>query len=143
MKPGLTGIRVLDFGHYVAGPLAAVLLADAGASVIHVDRPGDLDETLPRTDVYLNRSKQRITLDLKEKADAATARELAATSDVVIENFRPGVMHRLGLDSATLREANDRLIFCSLPGFGATDDNAELRAWEGIVHSSVAGYRPL
>ena len=143
MKPGLTGVRVLDFGHYIAGPLAGVLLADTGASVIHVDRPGEHDETLPRTDVYLNRSKQRITLDLKDGGDVATARQLAAASDVVIENFRPGVMGRLGLGADTLRATNERLIYCSLPGFSSTDENAWMRAWEGVLHSAVAGYRPL
>ena len=84
----LSGIRVVDFGHFVAGPLTAVMLADQGAEVVHVDRPG---AELAEADAFLNRGKRRITLDLKDPADAAGAARLAAGADVVTENFRPGV----------------------------------------------------
>jgi crotonobetainyl-CoA:carnitine CoA-transferase CaiB-like acyl-CoA transferase len=90
----LSGIKVVDFGHFVAGPLTAVMLADQGAEVVHVDRPG---AELAEADAFLNRGKRRVTLDLKDPADAAIAARLAASADVVIENFRPGVMDRHGL----------------------------------------------
>ncbi|HEX8969431.1 MAG TPA: CoA transferase, partial [Chloroflexota bacterium] len=92
----LDGIRVIDFGHYIAGPLAAVMLADAGAEVIHVDPPGG-PSWKTDAEAFLQRSKQRITLDLKAPDDLAVARRLIGTADVVIENFRPGVMDRLGV----------------------------------------------
>src|SRR5207237_5346164 len=92
----LDGVRVVDFGQYIAGPLAALMLADQGAEVIHVDPPGG-----PRwrsdADAFYNRAKQRIDLDLKEPSGCATASRLIHTADVVVENFRPGVMERLGL----------------------------------------------
>ncbi|HTP39194.1 MAG TPA: CoA transferase [Steroidobacteraceae bacterium] len=135
----LDGIRVLDFGHYAAGPLTALLLAENGAEVIHVDRPGPL--SMPaHDDAFLNRSKQRITLDLKSPADRSTARSLAASCDVLIENFRPGVMRRLGLDAAALREPAPQLIYCSLPGFAARDPRAAVQAWEGIVSAAAGLY---
>src|SRR5215475_13189446 len=93
----LDGIRVIDFGQYLAGPLAAVMLADQGADVIHVDPPGGPRWQTP-ADAFLNRGKRRITLDLKRTDGRATAQRLLDGADVLIENFRPGVMARLGLD---------------------------------------------
>ena len=140
MPGALTGLRVVDFGHYIAGPLAAVMLADQGADVVHVDPPGG-----PRwksdADAFLNRGKRRIALDLKQPADLAIARRLVDRADVLIENFRPGVMARLGLDLASARERNPRLITCSLPGFAADDPRAEMRAWEGIVDAATGNCR--
>jgi len=143
---GLAGVRVVDFGHYIAGPLAALLLAEAGADVVHVDSPAaaaELSAGPGPADAYFNRSKRRVTLDLKARGDQSVAAELAAAADVVIENFRPGVMDRLGLGPAELRAANGRLVYCSLPGFAADDAKAAVPGWEGIVHAAVAGYRPL
>src|ERR1700681_2286285 len=92
----LDGIRVIDFGQYIAGPLAAVMLADQGADVIHVDPPsGPLWKS--DADAFLQRGKRRISLDLKGASDNAVARQLIDTADIVIENFRPGVMDRLGV----------------------------------------------
>jgi crotonobetainyl-CoA:carnitine CoA-transferase CaiB-like acyl-CoA transferase len=133
---------VVDFGHYIAGPLAALLLAEAGAEVIHVDAPSDALEPNP-LDPWLNRSKRRITLDLKAVDDLAIAQELIGRADVVIENFRPGVMDRLGLGAEAMRAADPTLIYCSLPGFAAEDVKAQLQGWEGIVQTTVAGYRSL
>ncbi len=96
MAGALEGIRVIDFGHYIAGPLAAVMLADQGADVIHVDPP-DARRWRHPADAFFNRGKRRITLDLKAESDLEIARRLIDTADVVIENFRPGVMDRLGL----------------------------------------------
>src|SRR5688500_10047650 len=139
--PGvLGGIRVVDFGHYIAGPLAAVMLSDQGADVVHVDRP-DAPSWRPDADAFLNRGKRRITLDLKQPDDLAVARRLVDHADVLIENFRPGVMARLGLDLAAARERNSKLITCSLPGFAADDPRAAMRAWEGIVDAATGNCR--
>ncbi|ADP83291.1 CaiB/BaiF CoA-transferase family protein [Pseudofrankia inefficax] len=139
---GLAGVRVVDFGHQIAGPLAALLLAEAGADVVHVDSPRSAGSPGP-TDAFFNRSKRRITLDLRGAADRATARDLVARADVVVENFRPGVMDRLGLGPAAARDLNERLVYCSLPGFASDDEKAGLAGWEGVIQTAVAGYRPL
>jgi crotonobetainyl-CoA:carnitine CoA-transferase CaiB-like acyl-CoA transferase len=140
--PGpLAGLRVIDFGQYVAGPLTAVLLADQGADVIHVDPPGG-----PRmagfADAFFNRGKRRVTLDLKQAGDLAAARRLVAGADVVIENFRPGTLARLGLDLDAARQASPALITCSLPGFGAGDPRAGMRAYEGVIAAATANCEP-
>lgn len=141
MTGPLSGLRVVDFGQYVAGPLATVLLADQGADVIHVDPPGG-----PRSggvpDAFLNRGKRRVTLDLKQPADLAAARRLVASADIVVENFRPGVLARLGLDLEAIRSANPGLITCSMPGFGADDPRSQLRGYEGIIAAATANCEP-
>jgi crotonobetainyl-CoA:carnitine CoA-transferase CaiB-like acyl-CoA transferase len=142
VSSGLSGVRVVDFGHYIAGPLAALLLAEAGADVVHVDSPEYQGDPGP-LDGWLNRSKRRVGLDLASGSDRSTARELVRRADVVVENFRPGVMDRLGLGAEELRAADEALIYCSLPGFGSDDEKASIQGWEGIVHAAVAGYRPL
>jgi crotonobetainyl-CoA:carnitine CoA-transferase CaiB-like acyl-CoA transferase len=131
----LSGIKVVDFGHFVAGPLTAVMLADQGADVVHVDRPG---AELAEADAFLNRGKRRITLDLKDPADAAIASQLVKGADVVIENFRPGVMDRLGLGWPHLRAVAPRLVYCSLPGFSRDDPRASLPGWEGVIDAATA-----
>jgi crotonobetainyl-CoA:carnitine CoA-transferase CaiB-like acyl-CoA transferase len=113
----LDGIRVIDFGQWLAGPLTAMMLADQGAEVIHVDPPGGPRWKSP-ANATLHRGKQRLTLDLKSSADVAYARRLIETADVVIENFRPGVMDRLGFSTATMHELNPRLVVLSITGFG-------------------------
>jgi crotonobetainyl-CoA:carnitine CoA-transferase CaiB-like acyl-CoA transferase len=140
--PGpLAGLKVIDFGQYVAGPLTAVLLADQGAGVIHVDPPGG-----PRLagfeDAFFNRGKRRVILDLKQAGDLAAARRLVAGADVVIENFRPGTLARLGLDLEEVRSSNPALITCSLPGFGPGDPRAGLRAYEGVLAAATANCEP-
>ncbi|MEX5635659.1 CoA transferase [Parafrankia sp. FMc2] len=139
---GLAGVRVVDFGHQIAGPVAALLLAEAGADVVHVDAPEAARAPGP-IDPYVNRSKRRITLDLRHAADRATAHDLVARADVLIENFRPGVMDRLGLGPGAVRATNERLVYLSLPGFAGDDPKAPLAAWEGVIQTAVAGYRPL
>jgi crotonobetainyl-CoA:carnitine CoA-transferase CaiB-like acyl-CoA transferase len=141
MAGALEGLRVVDFGHYVAGPLTALLLADQGADVIRIDRPGSPEQGFG--DFFYNRNKRRVTLDLKTMAGRAAAAALVADADVVIENFRPGVMAGFGLDGATLRARDGRLIYCSLPGFAACDPRAAMPAWEGIVQAASSGYRTL
>src|SRR5262245_18028255 len=120
MSGALDGIRVIDFGQYIAGPLAAVMLADQGADVIHVDPPGGPRWTSP-ADAFYQRGKRRISLDLKTSQDRTTAQQLIASADVVIENFRPDVMDRLQLGAEQATRANPTLIYCSIPGFVADD----------------------
>lgn len=141
MRGPLNGLRVVDFGDYIAGPLTALMLADQGAEVIHVDRPGGPALTGAR-DAVLNRSKRRVTLDLKRDGDLAEAKRLVSAADVVIENFRPGVLDRLGLGIESLRADNSRLITCSLPGFAKDDPRAKLRAYEGILDAATSNWQP-
>jgi crotonobetainyl-CoA:carnitine CoA-transferase CaiB-like acyl-CoA transferase len=129
----LSGLRVLDFGQYLAGPLVGMMLADMGAEVIRIDPPKG-----PRFDnpacAMLSRGKRSLTLDLKDDAERARTLDLVRRADVLIENFRPGVMDRLGLGSETLCALNDQLIYLSLPGFASTDpDLAQLPAWEAVI----------
>ena len=138
----LTGVRVVDFGHYIAGPLTGMLLADQGAEVIKVDRPGTSDYDTPANGVF-NRGKQRVTLDLKNADDLATAVKLIRSADVVIENFRPGVMQRLGLGAEEMTALNPGLVYLSLPGFASTDERAPIRAFEGIISAAIGQYTDL
>ena len=135
----LDGLRVIDFGQYMAGPLAAMMLADHGADVIRVDPPAGPLWDAPGNAVW-NRGKRRISLDLKTAAGRKTAQELIASADVVVENFRPGVMDRLGLGAEDSTLLNDRLIYLSLPGFSADDPRAGMPGWEGVVSASVGTY---
>jgi crotonobetainyl-CoA:carnitine CoA-transferase CaiB-like acyl-CoA transferase len=117
-----------------------MLLADQGAEVIRVDPPGGPRWDTPANATW-NRNKRSLVLDLKKDADRETARQLIAGADVVIENFRPGVMDRLGLGAAAMTEANRRLIYCSLPGFGSDDPRAQVKAWEGVIGAATGAYR--
>ena len=140
--PPLAGFRVIDFGHYLAGPLAGMLLADQGAEVIKVDRPGQPACATPAGAVF-NRGKQTLELNLKSAAGRDAARQLVASADVVIENFRPGVMQRLGLGSAAMVAPNPRLVYLSLPGFGAGEERASLRAFEGVLGAATGLFTDL
>jgi len=130
MKPDgpLAGVRVADFSRVLAGPYATMMLADLGADVIKIEGPAG-DETrewvppadrLGRSAYFssVNRNKRAVSLDLRHAGDRQRAVKLALSADVVVENFRPGVMDRFGLDYRTLRAENDRLIYCSITGFG-------------------------
>lgn len=129
----LSHIRVLDFGHYLAGPLVGMMLADMGAEVIRIDPPKGPAFKDPAWDM-LSRGKSSLVLDLKKDRDRQTAIDLVQRSDVVIENFRPGVMNRLGLGPDALFAENSNLIYLSLPGFASTDaDLAEIPAWEAVI----------
>jgi crotonobetainyl-CoA:carnitine CoA-transferase CaiB-like acyl-CoA transferase len=128
MTGPLEGLRVLDFSRVLAGPFATMHLADLGATVVKVERPGSGDDTrafgppfsngVSTYFLSVNRGKQSIAIDLKTEEGRKMALELAAVADVVIENFRPGVMERLGLGPDVLRAQNPRLIYCGISGFG-------------------------
>jgi crotonobetainyl-CoA:carnitine CoA-transferase CaiB-like acyl-CoA transferase len=117
------------------------MLGDQGAHVIHVDPPGGPRWKHP-ADAFYNRSKQRIVLDLKRSDDLAVARGLVASADVVIENFRPGVMERLGVGPSSTADL-PALIYCSIPGFAADDPRAHVAAWEGVVGAATDTYARL
>ncbi|MDR6905288.1 crotonobetainyl-CoA:carnitine CoA-transferase CaiB-like acyl-CoA transferase [Agromyces sp. 3263] len=125
----LAGIRVADFSRVLAGPYATMMLADFGADVIKVEPPAgdDTRHWKPPVDAAgeatyfgsVNRNKRSVVLDLTNDRDLAEARRLAASADVVIENFRPGVMDRFGLSYEDVRAANPGVVYCSITGFGA------------------------
>ncbi|HEY9495881.1 MAG TPA: CoA transferase [Intrasporangium sp.] len=125
----LAGLLVADFSRVLAGPLATMTLADLGADVIKVERPGAGDDTrhwgppwTPRTSSYfesVNRSKRSVTLDLKDPTERALAVELARRADVLVENHRTGALDALGLGFADLSAANPGLVYCSITGFGS------------------------
>ena len=139
-KGPLVGLNVIDFGHYYAGPMAGMLLADQGANVIRIVRPGEPE--LPSQQYrLLNRNKKLLTLDLKTEEGKAQALSLIEKADVLIENFRPGVMKRLGLDYASLKVGNPGLVYLSLPGFSSNDsERAHIQAWEGILGAAAGIY---
>ena len=139
----LAGIRVLDFTRVLAGPYATALLADLGADVIKVEAPsgdeyrhiGPFRQGESALFQTVNRGKRSIVLDLRSADDLALARDLAARADLVVENFRPGVMARLGLDAATLQAANPRLVYASVSGFGQSGPHAGRPAYDIIVQA--------
>src|ERR1700760_4620224 len=143
--PPLGPLRILDFSRILAGPFATMLLADLGAEVIKVERPGTGDETRswgPPFDAQgratyfqsVNRNKDSVVLDLTSERDLGRAHELAGAADVVVENFRPDVMDKLGLGYAQLSAENPQLIFCSITGFGA-GAGAQLPGYDLLVQA--------
>lgn len=128
MRP-LSGIFVLDFSTLLPGPMASLLLAEAGAEVIKIERPGHGEDMRAYAPAWgrdsvsfalLNRGKRSLALDLKDAADRAHLDRLIDRADVVIEQFRPGVMERLGLGYAALSARRPRLVYCSITGYGQT-----------------------
>ncbi|AKO95939.1 putative acyl-CoA transferase/carnitine dehydratase [Marinovum algicola DG 898] len=127
----LSGLRVLDFAQFLAGPVAALRLADLGAEVIKIERPqgGDLCRSMVVNDQRLdgdslvfhtfNRGKKSVTADLKRPEDLADVRRLIETADVMIHNFRPGVMERIGLGYDAVKTLNPRLVYGAVSGYGA------------------------
>jgi CoA:oxalate CoA-transferase len=149
--PPLDGIRVLDFSIMLAGPYCARLLADVGADVIKIEPPEGDDMRL-RTPVrdghsayfgQLNAGKRSLALDLKSADAIKLVYQLVAETDILVENFRPGVMDRLGLGYEALRKINPRLIYCSISGYGQTGPEAERAAYAMIVHAESGFDRSL
>src|ERR1700744_769807 len=147
----LEGIRVLDFSIMLAGPYCARLLADVGADVIKIEPPEGDDMRL-RTPLrdgnsayfgQLNAGKRSLALDLKSPEAIRLVKQLVAETDVLVENFRPGVMDRLGLGYQALREINPRLIVCSISGYRQTGPAAERAAYAMIVHAESGFDRSL
>ena len=153
----LAGIRVVELAHIMAGPVCGRMLADMGADVVKVEPPGDGDPArafVPleraRTSgafVMMNRGKRGIVLDLKTEAGRGVVRRLLACCDVVIENFRKGVMEGFGLGYESLRAANPGLVYCQITGFGRTGPLADRRGFDLIAQGmtgllSVTGEGP-
>jgi crotonobetainyl-CoA:carnitine CoA-transferase CaiB-like acyl-CoA transferase len=145
MPSALGNLRVLDFSRVLAGPFATMMLGDLGASVIKVERPGGGDDTRSWGPPYdargaatyfqsVNRNKQSLVLDLNTAEGLQQARRLAAEADVLVENFRPGVMDRLGLGYEQLRADDPGLIYCSITGFGA-GAGADLPGYDLLVQA--------
>jgi crotonobetainyl-CoA:carnitine CoA-transferase CaiB-like acyl-CoA transferase len=145
MTSALDGVRIVDFSRILAGPFATMVLGDLGAEVIKVERPGRGDETRswgPPHDARgqatyfdaINRNKSSVVLDLADASDLERARQLAAEADVLVENFRPGVMDRLGLGWTELRAEHPRLVYCSVTGFGR-HGGAEMPGYDLLVQA--------
>lgn len=140
----LDGIVVADFSRVLAGPMATMMLADLGARVIKIERPGLGDETRgwgPPWSAHgatyyesVNRTKQSIALDLTDPADLGTALEIACRADVVIENFKPGTMDRLGLGHDVVAAANPGVVYCSISGFGSAGGR-DLPGYDFVVQA--------
>ena len=147
MTGSFAGVRVLDFSTTIAGPHCTRMLADMGAEVIKIEtEEGEAMRTrLPVRNGCstafgsLNIGKNSVVLDLKSAQGAEVIRRLVATSDVLVENFRPGVMKRLKLDYEALRHLNPKLIYCSISGYGQSGPSAELPAYAPVIHAA-SGY---
>jgi crotonobetainyl-CoA:carnitine CoA-transferase CaiB-like acyl-CoA transferase len=145
----LAGYRVIEHGEFITGPFAAMLLADMGAEVIKVERPdiGDRFRSFesglygPQFQAF-NRNKQSITLDLEQSEDRFVLHQLIASADVYLQNFRPGVIERLGFGHDTVRAANPRLVYCSISGFGETGPYAHRPAYDTVAQA-FSGYLSL
>jgi crotonobetainyl-CoA:carnitine CoA-transferase CaiB-like acyl-CoA transferase len=141
----LEGLRVLDFTRVLAGPYCTLMLSDLGAEVIKVENPAGGDETrrfLP-PDVegestyflHVNRNKKSVVLDLSKPEGKAAALALAAKADVLVENFRPGVMARLGLDYQSIKADNPRIVYCSISGYGTTGPLATRAGLDPVIQA--------
>jgi len=149
MERALSGIRVLDLTHYIAGPYCTKLLADYGAEVMKVEKPGRGDGAralppffadrpgLERSGLFLflNTNKQGITLNLKTDRGREVVLQLVKQADVLVENFRPGVMDRLGLSHADLEKANPRLVSVSVTNFGSSGPYRDYQLTDGVAYA--------
>jgi crotonobetainyl-CoA:carnitine CoA-transferase CaiB-like acyl-CoA transferase len=147
MSQALEDLRIVDFSRVLAGPLATMVLGDLGACVTKIERPASGDDTRTWGPPYdddgvatyfqsVNRNKQSVALDLRDAADVERARELVAKADVLVENFRPGLMDGVGLGYADLHAAHPALVYCSITGFGAASaDAAALPGYDLLVQA--------
>lgn len=140
--PPLDGIRVLDLTRVLAGPFCAMLLGDMGAEVLKIEEPTRGDDTRawgPFVDGWssfflgLNRSKKSVALDLKSSDGAAALRALIAESDVLIENFRPKSLDRIGFGYPAVSQMNPRLVYCSISGYGQTGPRQDLPGYDAVI----------
>jgi crotonobetainyl-CoA:carnitine CoA-transferase CaiB-like acyl-CoA transferase len=147
LSKSFAGLRVLDFSTTIAGPHCTRMLADMGAEVIKIE-PAEGETMRTRPPVrngfstafgQLNVGKNSLVLDLKSPDAIDVVRRLLAKADILVENFRPGVMNRLKLDYASVREINPKLIYCSISGYGQTGPSSELPAYAPVIHAA-SGY---
>ena len=147
MRQAFAGLKVIDFSTTIAGPYCARLLSDLGADVVKIESPdGDVLRARPplrngASTAYgqLNAGKRSIVLDLKKPAAVEAVHRLAEQADVLVENYRPGVMKRLKLDWPELHAVNPKLIYCSMSGYGQTGPGSEKPAYAPVVHAA-SGY---
>ena len=159
MTAPLDGILVLDFSTLLPGPMATLMLAEAGAEVVKIERPGgeEMRRYVPRWGresvnfAMLNRGKKSLVLDLKQETDKARLGPLLERADILVEQFRPGVMARLGLDPETVRKINPGIVYCSITGFGQSGPKRDIAAHDlnyigetGVLSLSMGpGDRPV
>lgn len=142
--PVLEGLRVVEIGQYVAAPLAATIFADLGAHVVKVERPGgDPLRRDPPAFAAWNRGKETVELDLATDAGRSEALGLVEQADLVIENLRPGVLGRLGLDPGALRRCRPHLVTCSISAWGSTGPDRDEPGWEPLVHARAGAQQGL
>ncbi len=146
----LQGVRVLDLSRVLAGPWASQLLADLGAEVIKIERPGSGDDTrswgppwwdeaagLSAYFLAANRGKRSLAVDIAQAEGAALVRDLAACSQIVIENFKVGALQRYGLDWEALRAVNPALVYCSITGYGQSGPNAQRAGYDAAIQAEA------
>lgn len=145
----LSGIKVIELGQIAAGPFAGLLLADLGADVVKVERPDGGDgmrswppilsnedgEDYSGNFASLNRNKRSITINMKDESELNQLKQLIAEADVLIENYRPGVLKKFGLDYDSLQETNPRLVYCSISGYGQTGPYSKKGAFDVTVQA--------
>jgi crotonobetainyl-CoA:carnitine CoA-transferase CaiB-like acyl-CoA transferase len=138
----LRGLRVIDFTRVLAGPLCTMLLGDMGAEVIKIEDPRHGDDTREWAPfvggwstyfVSVNRNKRSVAVDLKSPDGQAVLTELIRSADVLVENFRPGTLERLGFGLDRARSLNERLIYCSISGYGATGPRRDLPGYDMVI----------
>ncbi|RPI53716.1 MAG: CoA transferase, partial [Acidobacteria bacterium] len=138
----LTGLRVLDFTRVLAGPMCTMLLGDMGAEIIKIEDPADGDDTrgwgpfVGGWSTYflsVNRNKKSVAIDLKSVDGRALLDDLVRSADVLVENFRPGTLERLGFGRDRVRAMNERLIYCSISGYGATGPRRDLPGYDMVI----------
>jgi len=146
MTGPLRGYRILELTSTVSGPMAAMLLADQGADVIKVEPPpggdparfmGSLRNGMGSMFAVLNRNKRSLALDLKDPADMAIFRQMARNADVLIENYRPGIVGKLGIDYETLSKDNPRLIYISISGYGQDGPYKNRRVYDPLIQATT------
>ena len=145
MQPPLDGVTVLDLTRVLSGPYCTMILGDMGARIIKIEQPGKGDDTrgwgppfLDGESAYflsINRNKESVTLDFKQPAGRAILERLIAKSDVLIENFRPVTLAKIGLDYASLAPAHPRLVFCSISGFGQTGPRRKEAGYDAVIQA--------
>ena len=143
LPPPLGGIRVLDLSTVYSGPMAAALLADQGAEVIKIESPdgdicrriGPAKGDISATFIAMNRGKRSIVIDLKSEQGKVVLADLIARTDVLIENFRPGVMAKLGFDCDRLQQLNPRMIYMSITGFGQDGPYTKARVYDAVIQA--------
>jgi crotonobetainyl-CoA:carnitine CoA-transferase CaiB-like acyl-CoA transferase len=144
LRDSLQGVRILDFSHVLSGPVCTMTLADLGADVVKIEPPaGELGRAIGppwingESAVFMsvNRNKRSLAIDLKSDAGRKAILEMVKSADVLVENFRPGVMAKLGLDYSTLQRSNNALVYCSISAFGQTGAHSGRPGVDGVIQA--------